>query len=151
MCGHEDVTTRRHSTWDCNRGQRAPTGCLPHTLGWGAHCIGLLDRYGSPTKCKKVRSCDICTISTMRLVFLHDGLTQSPSEAVPLDLWRVLEYNSPWTGSPVALWEEVVPKSLCPFTGMLCKGVSSSDFVGVLNCLLRASNHALLAVCGSQV
>ena len=29
----------------------------------------------------------LCTISTMRLV-LHDGLAQSPSEAVPLDLWE---------------------------------------------------------------
>ena len=31
----------------------------PCTLGWRAHRIGLLDRYGSPTKCKKVGSCDI--------------------------------------------------------------------------------------------
>ena len=28
----------------------------------------------------------LCTISTMQLVFLRDGLSQSPSEAVPLDL-----------------------------------------------------------------
>ena len=28
----------------------------------------------------------LCTISTMQLVFLRDGLAQSPSEAVPLDL-----------------------------------------------------------------
>ena len=33
---------------------------------------------------ERVRS--LCTISTMLLVFLHDGLAQSPSEAVPLDL-----------------------------------------------------------------
>ena len=30
----------------------------------------------------------LCTISTMKLVFLHDGLAQSSSEAVPLDLWE---------------------------------------------------------------
>ena len=28
--------------------------------------------------------------------------------------------------------------------------LSSSDLIGVLNHLLRASNHAFLAVCGSQ-
>ena len=28
----------------------------------------------------------LCTISTMQLVLLCDGLAQSPSEAVPLDL-----------------------------------------------------------------
>ena len=28
----------------------------------------------------------LCTISTMQLVFLLDGLTQSPSEAVPFNL-----------------------------------------------------------------
>ena len=28
----------------------------------------------------------LCTIFTMQLVFLRDGLSQSPSEAVPLDL-----------------------------------------------------------------
>ena len=49
----------------------------------------------------------------------------------------------------MALWEEVVQKSLCLFTGP-CNGLSSLDLVGVLNCLLRASNHAFLAVCGSQ-
>ena len=56
--GHEDVTTCRHGTWGSNCGQQAPEGCPLHTLGWGAHHIGLLDWYGSPTKCKKVRSCD---------------------------------------------------------------------------------------------
>ena len=57
--GHEDVTTRRCGTRDYSREQWAPNGCLPHTLGQGAHCIGLLDRYGGLTKYKKVRSCDI--------------------------------------------------------------------------------------------
>ena len=92
----------------------------------------------------------LCTISTMRLVFMHDGPTQSPSEAVPLDLQEGPGVQFPKNGQSVALWEEVVWKSLCLFTGKLCEGVSSLDFVGVSNCLLRASNHALLAVCGSQ-
>ena len=34
---------------------------------WGAHRIGLLDRYGSPTKCKKVRSCDTYDLTGIRL------------------------------------------------------------------------------------
>ena len=50
----------------------------------------------------------------------------------------------------MALWEEVVWKSLCLFTGTPCEKVSSSDFVGVSNCFFRASDCALLAVCGSQ-
>ena len=40
-------------------------------------------------------------------------------------------------------------ESLCLFTGP-CNGLSSSDLVGVSKSLLRASNHAFLAVCGSQ-
>ena len=90
----------------------------------------------------------LCTISTVQLVFLCDGLARSPSEAVPLDLlWKgpgvlLADWQS------VALWEEDVWNSLCLFMGTQCEGVSSSDFVGVLNHLLRASNHALLAVCG---
>ena len=92
----------------------------------------------------------LCTMSTVWLVFLCDGLTQSPSEAVPLDLcWEgpgVLLKD----GQSVALWEEDVQNSLCLFTGTLCEGVSSLDFVGVSNHLLRASNCALLTLCGSQ-
>ena len=53
-------------------------------------------------------------------------------------------------GQSVALWEEDVQKCLCLFTGTLCEGASSSDFVGVSNHLFRASNRAFLAVCGSQ-
>ena len=34
--------------------------CRPWTLGQWAHCISLLDWYESPTKCKKVGSCDTC-------------------------------------------------------------------------------------------
>ena len=49
----------------------------------------------------------------------------------------------------MALSEEDVWKSLCLFAGP-CNRLSSLDLVGVLNCLLRASNHAFLAVCGSQ-
>ena len=56
--GHEDVTTHRHGARDYSRGQWAPNGCLPHTLGWEAHRIGLLDQYRGLTKYKKVRSCD---------------------------------------------------------------------------------------------
>ena len=43
----------------------------------------------------------LCTISTMRLVFLHDGLAQSPSEAVPLDFQEGPGVQSSWMGS---LW-----------------------------------------------
>ena len=81
----------------------------------------------------------LCTISTVQLVLLCDGLAQSPSEAVPSDLqegpgvWFLVD------GQSVVLWEEDVWKSLFLFTG-LCDGLSSLDFVGVLNCLLRASN-----------
>ena len=94
----------------------------------------------------------LCTISTMWLVFLCDGLTQSPSEVVPLDLQKGIGVQPPprpMDRQSVALWEEDVQKSLCLFTGPW-NGLSSSDLVGVLNCLLRASNHAFLAVCGSQ-
>ena len=59
-CGHKDVTTCRHGVWDYSHGQWVPNGCLPHTLGREAHCISLLDQYGNPTKCKKIRSCDTC-------------------------------------------------------------------------------------------
>ena len=91
----------------------------------------------------------LCTISTMWLVFLHDGLTQSPSEAVPLDLQEGPGVQFLMDGQSVALQEEDVQKSHCLFTGP-CKGLSSSDFVSVSNRLLRASNHAFLPVCGSQ-
>ena len=59
----------------------------------------------------------IKSLCTMRLVFLHDGLTQSPSEAVPLDLWEGSRVRFSMDGQSVALWEEVVRKSLCLFTG----------------------------------
>ena len=84
----------------------------------------------------------------MRLVFLCDGLAQSPSEAMPLDLREGPGVQFPMDRQSVALWEEDVRKSLCLFTGP-CSGFSSSDF-GVSNCLLRASNRAFLAVRGSQ-
>ena len=58
----------------------------------------------------------LCTISTMWLVFLCDGLAQSPSEAVPLDLWEGPGVLFSLDGQSVALWEEVVWKSLCLFT-----------------------------------
>ena len=80
---------------------------------------------------------------------LRDGLTQSPSEAVPLDLQEGPGVRYSLDGQSVALWEEVLWNNLCLFTGIPCDGLSS-DFVGVSNCLFRASNHAFLDVCGSQ-
>ena len=83
-------------------------------------------------------------------MWLLDGLAQSPSEAVPLDLlWEGPEALLAG-GQSMALWEEGVQISLCLFTGTMCDGVSSTDLVGVSNHLFRASNLALLAVCGSQ-
>ena len=89
------------------------------------------------------------TISTMRLVFLLDGLAQSLSEVVPFNLregpgvWYSLD------GQSMALWEEVFQKSLCLLT-VPWDGLSSSDLVGVSNRLFRAWNRAILDVCGSQ-
>ena len=80
----------------------------------------------------------------------RDGLTQSPSEAVPFGLLCEgpgVRYSL--DGQSVALWEEVVRKSLCLLT-VPCEGLCSSDLVDVSNCLLRASNRAFLDVCGSQ-
>ena len=91
----------------------------------------------------------LCTISTMRLVFLRDGLAQSPSMAVPLGLWEGPGVRYSLAGQSVALWEEVVRKSLCLLT-VPWDGLSSLDLVGVSNCLFRASNRAFLDVCGSQ-
>ena len=53
-CGHPAGVVPRIATMDSRRPRRRPC-----TLGQRAHHIGLLDRYGSPTKCKKVGSCDI--------------------------------------------------------------------------------------------
>ena len=53
------------------------------------------------------------TISTMQLVFLHDGLAQSPSEAVPFNLREGPGVRYYLDGQSVALWEEVFQKSLC--------------------------------------
>ena len=50
--GHEDVTTHRCGTQDYSHEQQVPKGCLPHTLGQGAHHIGLLDQYRGLTKYK---------------------------------------------------------------------------------------------------
>ena len=91
----------------------------------------------------------LCTISTMQLVILLDGLTQSPSEAVPLDLWEGPGVQYSLDGQSVALWEEVFRKSLCLLTVPWAR-LSSMDLVGVSNRLFRAWNQAILAVCGSQ-
>ena len=80
---------------------------------------------------------------------LLDGLVQSPSEAVPLDL-DLLPEVSLVDGQSVALWEEGVRNNLCLFTVSQCDGVSSLNFFGVSSCFLRVSNLAFLAVCGSQ-
>ena len=51
----------------------------------------------------------LCSISTVQLVFLRDGLTQSPSEAVPLDLcWDGPGVQLLMDEQSVALWEEDV-------------------------------------------
>ena len=52
----------------------------------------------------------LCTISAMLLVFLHDGLAQSPSEAVPLDLPEGPGVQFLMDGQSVALLEEDVQK-----------------------------------------
>ena len=88
-------------------------------------------------------------IYTVAGLLLLDGLTQSPSEAVPFNLqegpgvWYSLD------GQSVALWEEVFLKSLC-LLNVPWDGLSSSDLVGVSNCLFKAWNRAILDVCGSQ-
>ena len=55
----------------------------------------------------------LCTISTLWLVFLLDGLAQSPSEAEPFNLQEGPEVRYSLDGQSVALWEEVFWKSLC--------------------------------------
>ena len=55
----------------------------------------------------------LCTISTLWLVFLHDGLTQSPSEAVPFNLREGPGVRYSLDGQSVALWKEVFWKSHC--------------------------------------
>ena len=76
----------------------------------GPHCTvrprALARAFAMALTLEPIKS--LCTISTVQLVFLHDGLTQSPLEAVPLDLcWegpRLLLVD----GQSVALWEENV-------------------------------------------
>ena len=74
---------------------------------------------------------------------LLDGLVQSSSEAVPLDLDLVWEGLGALLldGQSVALWEEGVQNSLCLFAGTPCDGVSSSDFVGVFELSLESFKH----------
>ena len=45
-----------------------------------------------------------------------DGLTQSPSEAVPFNLQEGSGVQYSLDGQSVALWEEVFQKSLCLLT-----------------------------------
>ena len=81
---------------------------LPKNMG--PHCTvrlrALTVAYGVTLTLVPVKS--LYTISTLRLVFLHDGLAQSSSEDMPLDiLWEghgVLLAD----GQSVALWEEGV-------------------------------------------
>ena len=91
----------------------------------------------------------LCTISTLRLVFLRDGLAQSPSGAVPFNLQEGPGVRYSLDGQSVALWEEVFWKSLCLLI-VPWDGLSSSDLVGVSNRLFKAWNRAILDVCGSQ-
>ena len=54
---------------------------------------------------------------------LLDGLTQSPSEAVPLDLGLLWEGPEALLagGQSVVLWKEGVQNSLCLSTGIPCE------------------------------
>ena len=117
----------------------------------GPHCTvrpkRLLVAFQMALTLEPIKS--LCTVSTMQLVFLRHGLAQSPSEAVPLGLQEGPGVRYSLDRQSVALWEEVVWKSLCLFT-VPWDGLSSSDLVGVSNRFLRASNHAFLDVCGSQ-
>ena len=90
----------------------------------------------------------LCTISTLRLVFLLDGLAQSPSEAVPFNLREGPGVRYSLDGQSVPLWEEVFRKSLC-LLNVPWDWLSSSDFVGVSNRIFKAWNRAILDVCGS--
>ena len=79
----------------------------------------------------------------------HDGLTQSPSEAVPFNLWEGPGVQYSLDGQSVAPWEEVFRKRLC-LLNVPWDGLSSLDLVGVSNRLFKAWNWAILDVCGSQ-
>ena len=66
-----------------------------------------------------------------------DGLVQSPSEAVPFNLREGPGVRYSVDGQPVALWEEVFPKSLY-LLNVPSDGLSSSDLVGVSNRVFKA-------------
>ena len=112
----------------------------------GPHCIVTLWTLVSLTL-EPIKS---HYVQYLQCGWLLDGLTQSPSETVPLDLPQEDPEASLAGRQSVALWEEGVWNSLCLFTGTPWDGVSSSDLVGVSNRLFRPSNLVLLAVCGSQ-
>ena len=57
----------------------------------------------------------LCTISTMWLVFLLDGLTQSLSEAVPFNLQEGPGVQYSLDRQAVALWEDVFLEKPLPF------------------------------------
>ena len=78
-----------------------------------------------------------------------DGLTQSPSEAVPFNLREGPGVRYSLDGQSVALWEEDFRNSLC-LLSVPWDGLSSTDFVGVSNRFFKACNRAILDVCGSQ-
>ena len=63
----------------------------PSILGWWAHRIGLLDQYGSPTKCKKVGSCDIYTESKNNLQIIIAYLWNSVLSVLLILVWIKLE------------------------------------------------------------
>ena len=90
------------------------------------------------------------TISTLRLVFFGMMVSLSHLQRLCHSIYgRVLEYDTLWTGSLWHFGREVFRKSLCLLI-VPWDGLSSSDLVGVSNCLFKAWNWAILDVCGSQ-
>ena len=53
----------------------------------------------------------LCTISTLQVVFLHDSLAQSPSEAVPFNLQEGPGVQYSLDGQSVALWRRFSGKA----------------------------------------
>ena len=65
-------------------------------------------------KCKlKPPKKSMYNIYTAAGLLWRDGLAQSPSEAVPFNLWEGPGVRYSLDGQSVAFWEEVFLKSLC--------------------------------------
>ena len=82
------------------------------------------------------------TIYTVAGLLWCDGLAQSPSEVVPFNLWEGPGVRYSLDGQSVALWEEVVRKSLCLLT-VPCEGLPSLDLVGVSKLPLKSFKLSL--------